>query len=53
VAYQAGQTYYLVVTAVDDGMVEIHRTITANEDWDESLPTRVDATIPSGSSTPA
>jgi hypothetical protein len=48
VPYEKDRTYYLVVTAVGESLVEVHRTITANEDWDESLPSRIDGYDPFG-----
>jgi 4-amino-4-deoxy-L-arabinose transferase-like glycosyltransferase len=44
----AGQTYYLMITANSSDPVLINRTVLANENWDESLPVRIDGIDPFG-----
>lgn len=35
---EAGKTYYLIATSVNDEMIVISRSVIANEHWDEGLP---------------
>lgn len=46
-ALSAGETYYLVA-AVDQGAVQVSRTVISNETWDEGLPLRMDGYDPFG-----
>ncbi|MGH2522818.1 MAG: DUF2298 domain-containing protein, partial [Anaerolineales bacterium] len=39
---QAGQTYYLLVTAPSGGPIAVAGSTVSNESWDEGLPLRVD-----------
>ncbi len=48
VALQAGRVYYLVTSVDGDQPVNVWRTVLSNEDWDESLPVRMDGYDPFG-----
>ena len=47
-ALQAGQTYYLIASTLDDRPVMINRSVIANEHWDEGLPFPFDGWDPFG-----
>ncbi|HSV84982.1 MAG TPA: phospholipid carrier-dependent glycosyltransferase [Levilinea sp.] len=44
----AGQAYYLVIEVSEGSALAIHRPVLANENWDESLPVRIDNRDPFG-----
>ncbi|MBN2147521.1 MAG: glycosyltransferase family 39 protein [Anaerolineales bacterium] len=48
VSLQAGQTYYLIASIAEGGMVMISRNVIANETWDEGLPMGLDGYDPFG-----
>ncbi len=48
VALQAGRVYFLVTSVQGDTPVDVWRTVLSNEDWDESLPVRMDGYDPFG-----
>lgn len=48
VALIAGQTYYLLASAVGENPAVVERTVIGNEHWDESLPVRLDGYDPFG-----
>lgn len=45
---EAGQAYYLVAEVIEGSALAIHRPVLANENWDESLPVRIDNRDPFG-----
>jgi len=45
---EAGQTYYLVAEVREGSPLAIHRPVLANENWDESLPVRIENRDPFG-----
>ncbi len=47
-ALKAGQVYYLIAAVSGDTPVSVSRTVLSNEDWDESLPVRMDGYDPFG-----
>lgn len=48
VALIAGQTYYLIAAVEGENPAVVERVILANENWDESLPVRLDGYDPFG-----
>jgi hypothetical protein len=45
---QKGQTYFLVATSMDSPLIEVSRSVIANESWDEGLPVPFDGWDPFG-----
>jgi hypothetical protein len=45
---EAGQIYYLIVSQVSGGSVQVSRSVISNENWDEGLPVSLEGQVPAG-----